>query len=105
MQRAAMQLDLAVNFSQIQAFPFGQQITSAYVWFHDEVKTALKQGKPFTLIHLETLLKIVVPPLQERVFDQEMLSRTNSVMLVEGTRSFSILAPEDVILLLLVLQW
>ena len=73
-----------------------------YYFREEEIKIALAQRMPFIrLIHLKSLLKVVITFPEMLATGQQVFQRVWQVPLVEGGRTISVLAPEDVILLLL----
>jgi hypothetical protein len=70
-----------------------------YFFREHEAQTALEQGSSFTLIHLESLLKVVVSLPKPRAFDWEMIGRARPLVVAEGSRSIPVLSPEDVAVL------
>jgi len=101
MQRATLQLDVVAALGPRQSIPLRQQLVSKYFFRQHEVQAALQQGTFFTLIHLESLLKVVVSLPGARAFDQEMLGRAHPLVLAEGSHPVRVLSPEDVAVLLL----
>jgi hypothetical protein len=102
MQRATLQLDLIADLYQQHTAPLCEQLASQYCFCEEEIKIALEQRVPFIkLIHLKSLLKIVITFPNIPGTGQQLFQRAWHVPLVEGERTIAVLAPEDVILLLL----
>jgi hypothetical protein len=96
MQRATLQLDLFAALGPQHSTALREQLALKYFFREHEVQTALEQGSSFTLIHLESLLKVVVSLPKPRVFDWEMIGRARLLVVAEGSRSIPVLSPEDV---------
>jgi hypothetical protein len=99
MQRATLQLDLIADLKLQHRHFLSELLVSKYFFHEYEVQTALEQGTFFTLIHLESLLKVVVFLLKPRVFSQELICRAHSLVLTEGGRAIPVLSPEDMAVL------
>ncbi len=64
----------------------------------DMVRDAVRRRSSFSVIHLDTMLKVDVFILKSRAFDQEELRRVQQQVLVEGSRTFYMASPEDSVL-------
>ena len=99
MQRATLQIDFIAALSNAHE-PFLIKELATHYFFHEyDVQMAIKRKTSFTLIHLESLLKVVVTLPKSRAFDQQMLDHVRPLVLLEGYRPISVLSPEDVVVL------
>ncbi len=64
----------------------------------DTIKDAIEHKSSFSVIHLETMLKVDVFILKSRLFDQEAFRRPQRRQILGDTRFFNVTSPEDVIL-------
>jgi len=101
MQRATIQLDLIAALDQQHDESLRKQLMPQYYFRENEVKAALMQGTSFTLIHLKSLLKVVVTLPKMLATGQQVFQQVRQVPLVEGGQAVAVLAPEQLILLLL----
>ncbi len=101
MQRATLQLDVVAALGPRHSLSLCEQLVAKYFFHQNEVQAALQQGMSFTLVHLVSLLKVVVSPLEARASDKEMLDRARPLVLSEGSHPIKVLSPEDVAVLLL----
>jgi hypothetical protein len=99
MQRATLQLDLCAALGPQHSNALREQLALKYFFREHAVQTALEQGSSFTLIHLESLFKVVVSLPKPRAFDWEMIGRARPLVVAEGSCSIPVLSPEDVAML------
>jgi hypothetical protein len=99
MQRATLQIDFIAALSQHHELFLVKELAAHYFFHEQDVPTALERKTSFTLIHLQSLLKIGVSLPKSRAFDRQMLHRVCPLVLLEGNRPIPILSPEDVVVL------
>ena len=99
MQRATLQIDFIAALSLHQARFLVKELAVNYFFHEQDVQIALKRKTSFTLIHLESLLKVVVSLSKPRAFDRQVLDRARPLGLIEGYRPIPVLSPEDVVVL------
>lgn len=99
MQRATLQIDFIAALGQHHEPFLIKELTEHYFFHEQDVQTALQRKTSFTLIHLQSLLKIVVSLPKSRAFDRQMLHRVRPFVLLEGNRPIPILSPEDMVVL------
>ena len=99
MQRATLQIDFIVALSQHHELFLTNGLAAHYFFHEQDVQIALKRKTSFTLIHLDSLLKVVVSLPELRAFDRQMLDRAHPLVLLEGYRPIPVLSPEDVVVL------
>ena len=80
---------------------FCAQLSGLYLLHKEEIEAAIRQKSCFTLVHLESLLKVIVTLTGMLTMGQQVFHRVRKIALVEGEHSVSVLSPEQMILLLL----
>jgi hypothetical protein len=88
-----------LKFSQVQALSV--QLEKTYDVKETAIREAIEQCGSFTLVHHDTLHKIDVVLPAYRAYSQVRQERTQRHALEQGTRSFRVASPEDLILMLL----
>lgn len=101
MQRATLQLDLIADVCQKYISSFCDRVGNQYFFSREEIEGAIQQKTQFTLVHLESLLKIVVTSPEMLTMGQHVFHRKREIVLVEGQQPISVLSPEQLMLLLL----
>lgn len=99
MPRATMQLEIIAALSHWHRQLIIEQLALHYFLYEDEVKTALELKTSFTLIHMESLLKVVVSLPQSQLCVQNILERARCLHLSDGLPSILVLSPEDIAIL------
>ena len=88
-----------LKFSHVQALSV--QLEKTYDVKELAIREAIEQRGSFRLVHHGTLHKIEVVLPAYRAYSQVRQERTQRHPLVQGTRSFRVASPEDLILMLL----
>jgi hypothetical protein len=101
LQRATLHIDLVADLRQKHLPSFCAQLSGLYLLHHEEIETAIRQKTCFTLVHLESLLKVTVTLPGMLATDQQVFHQVRKIALVEGGPSVLVLSPEELILLLL----
>jgi len=100
LQRATLQVDVVADFRQQHLFALYGQLSDRYV-LHREERDHTIQQTSLTLLHLQSLLKVVVMPPGMLATGQQVFDRVRQIPLIERTPALPMLAPEQVIVLLL----
>ena len=96
--------DIAVEPFDERAGEFFELLKGSYYLSMDAMREALKRRGSFNVIHLESAFKIDVFVNGDRAYDKQVLSRRRMKKLSDSpARSFSLVSPEDIVLLKL--QW
>ena len=101
--RATFDIDLVADLKLEHVRPLVKQLESEYYIDEDMVQDAVRRRSSFNAMYLDTMLKVDVFVLKSRAFDQEESRRVQQQVLVEGSRTFYMASPED--LLLNKLEW
>ncbi|OLE14380.1 MAG: hypothetical protein AUI36_39095, partial [Cyanobacteria bacterium 13_1_40CM_2_61_4] len=101
MERATLQIDVVADLRQKHLLSFCDHLSPFYLLPREEIGAAIQQQTSFALVHLESLLKVVVTPPRIMALGQPMFHRVREAVLVEREQSIRLLAPEQVIVLLL----
>jgi hypothetical protein len=101
MQRATLQIDVVADLRQKHLLSFYDYLSPQYLLHREEVAAAIQQQTSFELVHLESLLKVVVTLPGMLALGKGMFHRVREAVLVEREQSILLLAPEQVIVLLL----
>ena len=69
LQRATLQIDFVAGLRQKHLPSFCAQLSGLYLLHKEEIEAAIRQKSCFTLVHLESLLKVIVtlPAMLTRV--------------------------------------
>ncbi len=100
-QRATLQIDFVAGLRQKHLPSFCAQLSGLYLLHKEEIEAAIRQKSCFTLVHLESLLKVIVTLTGMLTMGQQVFHQVRKIALVEGEHSVSVLSPEQMILLLL----
>jgi hypothetical protein len=101
LQRATLQIDFIAGLGQKHLPSFCAQLSGLYLLDKEEIEAAIRQKSCFTLVHLESLLKVIVTLPAMLTMGQQVFHRVRKIALVEGEHSIPVLSPEQLILLLL----
>jgi len=101
LQRATLQIDFVAGLRQKHLPSFCAQLTGLYLLHKEEIEAAIRQKNCFTLVHLESLLKVIVTLPGMLTIGQQIFHRVRKITLVEGEQPVPVLSPEQMILLLL----
>ncbi len=101
--RATFDVDLVADLKLEHVRPLVKRLEAEYYIDEDMVRDAVRRRSSFNAMYLDTMLKVDVFVLKSRAFDQEELRRVQQQVLVEGSRTFYMASPED--LLLNKLEW
>ena len=101
--RATFDVDLVADLKLEHVRPLVKRLEAEYYIDEDMVRDAVRRRSSFNAMYLDTMLKVDVFVLKSRAFDQEESRRVQQQVLVEGSRTFYMASPED--LLLNKLEW
>ena len=101
LQRATLQIDFIAGLGQKHLPSFCAQLSGLYLLDKEEIEAAIRQKSCFTLVHLESLLKVIVTLPAMLTMGQQVFHRMRKITLVEGEEPVPVLSPEQMILLLL----
>lgn len=96
--RATFDVDLVADLKLEHVRPLVKRLEAEYYIDEDMVRDAIRHRSSFNAIYLDTMLKVDVFVLKSRAFDQEELRRVQQQVLVEGSRTFYMASPEDLVL-------
>lgn len=98
--RFTQDADITVEPFDNQADKLFELLKPRYYISSEAMYQALSQRSTFNVIHLESAFKIDVFIRQETPFDKQLISRRKSLRLSDSiAKSFSVVSPEDIILL------
>lgn len=102
MQQLAQDIDIVVELETTQFPKFIAQLQADYYFNEQEIRAALQKHTNFSIMHLNTLLKvdIIIPELSP--FERLARSRLKWYVLDEKLHAFPLSSPEDIILVKLV---
>src|SRR6266705_2439141 len=98
LQRATLQIDFVAGLCQKHLPSFCAQLSGLYLLHKKEIEAAIRQKSCFTLVHLESLLKVIVTLPAMLTIGQQVFHRVRKITLVEGEQPVSVLSPEQMIL-------
>jgi hypothetical protein len=101
LQRATLQIDFIAGLGQKHLPSFCTQLSGLYLLHKEEIEAAIRQKSCFTLVHLESLLKVIITLPAMLTIGQQIFHRVRKITLVEGEEPVPVLSPEQMILLLL----
>ena len=101
LQRATLQIDFIAGLGQKHLPSFCAQLSGLYLLDKEEIEAAIRQKSCFTLVHLESLFKVIVTLPAMLTMGQQVFHRVRKITLVEGEQPVPVLSPEQMILLLL----
>ena len=102
--RFTQDADVTVEPFDNQADKFFELLKSLFYISREAMYQALKQRRSFNIIHLESAFKIDIFIRKDTAFEKQILLRRKSLKLSDALeRPFSVVSPEDIILLKL--QW
>ena len=96
--RATFDVDLVADLKLEHVRPLVKRLEAEYYIDEDMVRDAVRRHSSFNAMYLDTMLKVDVFVLKSRAFDQEELRRVQQQVLVEGSRTFYMTSPEDLVL-------
>ena len=97
-------VDIVVEPFDRQADRLFESLRSNYYISREAMSQALKQRSSFNVIHLESAFKIDVFVSGDSVYNRQVMSRRKTMRLSNSPgKSFSVVSPEDIVLLKL--QW
>ncbi|GAC1391718.1 MAG: hypothetical protein NVS4B11_21550 [Ktedonobacteraceae bacterium] len=96
--RATFDVDLIADLQPKHVSFLVKQLNATYYIDEDMIRDALRHQSSFNILYLDTMLKIDVFIPKHRAFDKEEQHHIQQAVLVEGTRSFFVTSPEDIIL-------
>lgn len=101
LQRATLHIDFVADLRRKHLPSFCARLSGLYLLHQEELETAIRQKTCFTLVHLESLLKVTVTLPGMLATGRQVFHQAREIALVEGDPSVSVLSPEQLILLLL----
>ncbi len=101
LQRATLHIDFVADLRRKHLPSFCDRLSGLYLLHQEELETAIRQKTCFTLVHLESLLKVTVTLPGMLATGRQVFHQAREIALVEGDPSVSVLSPEQLILLLL----
>lgn len=98
--RLTRDVDIVAMMREDDATALRRILAPAYYCDEHAMVDAVRRGRSFNAIHLDTVFKVDVFVLSNRMVDQERLQRRRSVTLSEGEpgRTYFVASPEDIIL-------
>jgi hypothetical protein len=101
LQRATLYIDFVADLRRKHLPSFCARLSGLYLLHQEELEAAIGQQTCFTLVHLESLLKVIVTLPGWLATGQQVFHQMRKIALVEGEPSVLVLSPEQLILLLL----
>jgi len=101
LQRATLHIDFVADLRWKHLPSFCARLSGLYLLHHEEIEAATRQKTCFTLVHLESLLKVTVTLPGMLATRRQVFHQARKIALVEGEPSVLVLSPEQLILLLL----
>jgi hypothetical protein len=101
LQRATLHIDFVADLRRKHLPSFCARLSGLYLLHQEELEAAIRQKTCFTLVHLESLLKVTVTLPGMLATGRQVFHQAREIALVEGDPSVSVLSPEQLILLLL----
>lgn len=100
MPRATMDVDLVADVRQEHVDPLVVALGDDFYAAPEMIANALRERRPFNLIHRPTMIKLDVFPVGERRYDRVALDRGDVVALVEEPEELRarVASAEDVVL-------
>lgn len=102
--RFTQDADITVEPFDNQADKLFDLLKSQYYISRDAMYQALRQRRSFNIIHLESAFKIDIFIRKDTAFEKQLMTRRRTLKLSDSLeKTFSVISPEDIILLKL--QW
>ncbi len=101
LQRATLHIDFVADLRRKHLPSFCDRLSGLYLLHQEELETAIRQKTCFTLVHLESLLKVTLTLPGMLATGRQVFHQARKIALVEGDPSVLVLSPEQLILLLL----
>ena len=98
MVRTTMDADLIADLRQEHVLKLVELLKDSFYIDDEMIRSAIEHHRSFNIIHLESMFKVDIFTPQQRIFDQNQLSRRQETQLGEEQLSLFILSPEDVVL-------
>ena len=98
MVRTTMDADLIADLRQEHVLMFVELLKDSFYIDDEMIRSAIEHRRSFNIIHLESMFKVDIFTPQQRIFDQNQLSRRQEIQLGEEQINLFILSPEDVVL-------
>ncbi len=97
--RTTIDVDVISNLNEGHIDKLVDRLKSDYYIDGEMIREAIQHHSSFNLIHLESMLKIDIFILKERLFDQQAFDRRKKELLIpEEAVQFFVASPEDIIL-------
>lgn len=98
--RATLDVDLVSDLKPHHVLPLVEMLESAYYIDEEMILDAIHRRSSFNLIHLDTMLKVDIFIVKDRLYHREALRRKRKDTLDEeqGAAEFYLASPEDIIL-------
>lgn len=97
--RSTIDVDLIANLRAEDVSALAAQLDDAYYLERASILDAVRRQRTFNIIHLESMYKVDVFPINDRPYDQVARTRVVRSRLTEDDpRVYPIASPEDVIL-------
>src|SRR5579885_3075040 len=96
--RRTQDVDVIVAIGSSQVRLLVQRLQPDYYVDEQAWQDAVRRGLPYSVIHLDTMVKIDLMPLKQRAFTREEASRAQAHVLEAGMRPVRVASAEDAIL-------
>jgi hypothetical protein len=96
--RRTQDVDVIADIRSHQVRLLVQRLQPDYYVDEQAWQDAVRRGLPYSVIHLDTMVKIDLMPLKQRAFTREEASRAQAHVLEAGMRPVRVASAEDAIL-------
>jgi hypothetical protein len=96
--RQTHDIDLVVELEPIHADAIAKHLGDRFYLDADAIRSAIEQGRPCNLIHLDSGVKIDLHPKGDQPFDELELARSQIVELGDPARPTPVKSAEDTVL-------
>jgi hypothetical protein len=96
--RRTQDVDVIADIRSHQVRLLVQRLQHDYYVNEQAWQDAVRRGLPYSVIHLDTMVKIDLMPLKQRAFTREEASRAQAHVLEVGMRPVRVASAEDAIL-------
>ncbi len=98
MQRGVTHIELVADVQMKHVISLAAKLETIYSFDIGEIRTAVNRRATFSGVHRDALIKLTVFLTKGHPFDQEVLRRVQTHVLVESKPPFYLASPEDIIL-------
>lgn len=98
--RATQDVDIVADLKESDAQSFAEQLTGDFYVDLDMITDAIRLGRPFNVIHLETMFKADIFAMEDEPWSREEMARAHTEQLIgpDGPFRVRFASPEDTLI-------